>query len=152
MKPMALCTSVIRSLVLAAVTASLLSFVKDPGGDSFSISLNDRLLHQQHLTSKSDVKTIRLGNTEDDDQLRIYFSECGKIGTGRAIHIRDQEGKTLKRFTFRNSAGKEHAPMSFRVKELPTTSAGIAYSSDLMLTPVLLVRITTSDESLTSKK
>lgn len=152
MKPMVLCTSVIRSLMLAAVTASLLSFVKDPGGDSFSISLNDRLLHQQHLTPKSEAKTISLSNTDDDDQLRIYFSECGKIGTGRSIHIRDQAGKTLKRFTFQNSAGKEHEPMSFMVKDLPVTSAGIAYSSDLMLTPVLLVRITASEESLTSKK
>lgn len=145
-------TSVIRSLVLAVLTTTLLSFTENPGGDSFSIWLNDNLLHQQHITSKADPKTISLNVAKPENKLSIYFSECGKIGTGRTIHIHDQSGKTLKRLTFPNSEGKTHEPMSFTLNSLPGESAAIAYSSDQMSKPVLLVKLTMTDGQVTSRK
>ena len=145
-------TSVIRSLVLAVLTMTLLSFTENPGGDSFSIWLNDNLLHQQHLTSKAEVKTISLSVAKPENKIRIYFSECGKIGTGRTIHIHDESGKTVKRWTFKNSDGKDHEPMFFTANSLPAESAAIAYSSDLMSKPILLVKLTMTDGQLTSRK
>jgi hypothetical protein len=110
--------SVIRSLVLTAFCLSLFSFSEKPGGDSFTIHRNDKLLLQQHLTIDAAVKTLVLDAGPENDVLKVYFSHCGKIGTSRNISFRSEGNKTVKTWHFPDSPEHSHAAMTINVGEI----------------------------------
>ena len=109
----------IRSLALVAMCATLFSFSAKIGGDSFTIYLNDTLMLQQHVTSDAGVKNFTLNVSNGEDVLKIHYSHCGKVGSGRSISIQNDDNKVLKTWNFSSNAS---AAMTFKVRDFPTVS------------------------------
>jgi hypothetical protein len=108
---------VIGSLMLIPLSAILFSFAPAPGGDSFTIYLNDKLLVQQYVHADKSVKTISLYSVNANDELKVNYSHCGKIGTGRRIVFKDQS-KQLKEVWFRDVTGDALPTMTYKVKDI----------------------------------
>ena len=70
----------ISFLIAAFVCIMLSSFDSAPGGDSFTIYLNDKLLVQQFVHLKEKTKTISVQQASANDVIRVHYSHCGKMG------------------------------------------------------------------------
>src|SRR5690242_17933028 len=93
----------IRSLVVLVFCTALLSFAERPGGDTFSIYLNEKLLLQQHVWLERGVKDISLAGTKLNDVLKIQYSHCGKTGTARSLAVLNDESRIVKTWHFADS-------------------------------------------------
>lgn len=121
--------SKVVSLVLAMATTMLFSFSPKPGGDSFTIYQNDRLLLKQYLHTDASVRTISLLEDSGDDVLNMYYSHCGKIGTSRKISIKDEGKKELVSWTYADSKGAGHEAMTCKVKDIAALQKSIGKAS-----------------------
>jgi hypothetical protein len=108
----------VRSLGLLLFFALLLSFTPRPGGDSFEVYLNNKLLLQEHLYGKYEVKTVQLPVSASEDVLKVHYNHCGKIGTARNLSVRDSQNKTLVEWGFPNAVSDAKPHMILKVKEL----------------------------------
>ena len=108
---------VIGSLMLIPLSAILFAFAPAPGGDSFTIYLNDKLIVQQYVHADKSVKTISLYSVNANDELKVNYSHCGKIGTGRRIVFKDQS-KQLKEVWFKDVSGDALPTMTYKVKDI----------------------------------
>jgi hypothetical protein len=126
---------VIGSLMLIPLTAILFSFTPAPGGDSFTILLNDRVLVQQYVHADKSIKTISLTDANANDELKVNYSHCGKIGTARRIVFKDQT-KPLKEFKYADVKGNSLPTMICRVKDIialqKNGKVNLVYISDEM--------------------
>ena len=96
--------------------AVLLSF-SFVGGESYTIHLNSKLLVDQHIHSKSTVPSLSLANASSSDQISVYFNECGRIGVGRKLTLKDEKETLLKEWRFKNS-DEERNSMTCSVKDI----------------------------------
>jgi hypothetical protein len=108
----------IRSLVVLISAMSLFSFETLPGGDSFSIYMNDKLLVQQFVHLKEKAKTISVQQVSANDVLKIQYSHCGKIGVARNLLLKDEHNKTIKTWKFRDSDDVNKAPMTIQAVDV----------------------------------
>lgn len=106
----------IFSLLAIAGLTTLMASNKG-GADHYTIYLNNKLLVRQFVGQPLTLKSLQLDQANKNDQLVIYYSHCGKIGQGRSIVIRDEEGNTLKEWKFPN-ASDAGSGMTISVKEL----------------------------------
>ena len=107
----------IRSLIVFVLSAALFSFAERPGGDTFSIYLNDKLLLQQHVWMERGINELSLTGRHVSDILKIQYSHCGKTGTARAIAVLNGQDKTMKTWRFRDD---HQVGMELNVGELMT--------------------------------
>ena len=91
---------VIRSLMLIALCATLFSFSRGIGGESFHVYLNDKLLLSQHVTRDMQVKSLDISSSAANDVLKIHYNHCGQIGKARSITIKDASNNVLKNWQF----------------------------------------------------
>ena len=89
-----------KTLALLAVCATLVSFSAYRGGHSFRIYLNDKMILEQYVSAKEGVKGFELGTANYNDKLSVYYNECGQVGKGRTIAIKDENNKTLKEWHY----------------------------------------------------
>ena len=108
--------TIMKGLVWIVFCTTLFSFSKI-GGDSYTIHLNEKQLVQFYVHSKAATPSISLAQATTNDQLFVYYNECGKIGKERKLSIRDEKDNVLKEWQFTNVTG-EHTPMSFKAKEI----------------------------------
>lgn len=111
--------SATRSLLLLAVGIILFSFTTNPGGDTFTIYLNDQLILRDVVLPASSVKTIALPPADVAAILKVHYSHCGKTGMERKLSIRSGGNKTLKTWSY-----KEDVDMAINTKDLMTLSNG----------------------------
>ena len=98
------------SMMLLSVT--FLSF--RPGGDHYEVYLNKKLVFTQIVSQPGSLKSLVLDQRNVNDKVDVFYSHCGKLGTRRAIAIK--EGKhVLKQWRFSDEAGKF---MSVGAKEI----------------------------------
>lgn len=95
----------------------LSSFTVRLGGESYTIHLNNKLVAEHYLTSKAVTPSITLYQSGSNDELSIYYNECGRIGTERKLTIKDDNNQVLKTWDFANASG-EHTPMICKVKDI----------------------------------
>lgn len=107
---------IFKSLMWVAMCASLFSFSKI-GGDSYSIQLNEKQILQHYVHSKAPTPSFSLNQSSPNDQLAVYYSECGKIGKERKLSIWDEKDNVLKEWQFTNVTG-EHTPMNLKAKDI----------------------------------
>lgn len=88
------------------------------GGETYSIYLNKTLLFTRHVYGKNqlDIKTLELGKANYNDQLLIYYYGCGTEAKGRSIVIKDNNGKTLKKWVFADRT--QGGAMVIQVREI----------------------------------
>lgn len=107
----------IGQLIWITLVFALSSFTLRFGGESYTIHLNNKLVVEHYLTSKAATPSVALNQAEGNDELSIYFNECGKIGKERKLTIKDDNDKVLKTWSFVNASG-EHTPMICKVKDI----------------------------------
>ena len=106
---------VITTLLLTLFTASATA-----GLDSYSIYLNNKLVLKQSVNEPLNLQGLQLDKADANDQLVIYYSEChapNKIGKGRRISVKDDQGNTIKEWKFADISGTDNG-MKIPVKEL----------------------------------
>jgi hypothetical protein len=138
--------------MLIAISATLFSFTSGRGGDSFTIQLNNKLILQQYLHGDKIIKNITLQAANYNDELKISFSHCGKVGKSRTITIKDQHDKVLKQLHFEDA----NASMTCKVKDiLDLKERGIAlqlfYSSKELPNGQALASVVMEKGSRTTK-
>jgi hypothetical protein len=90
------------------------------GIDSYAIYLNDKLLVRQSLGDPLDLKTLPLTEKNVSDKLVIRYMQCNapsKVGKNRVITLKDEAGKVVKEWKFKDIDG-EAADMVIPVKEI----------------------------------
>jgi hypothetical protein len=91
------------------------------GGDHFTIYLNDKMVMEHYVLNKSSVGNISLAAANENDKLVIHYSHCGKVGSGRIISVKDENGKILKQWKFPDS---KQTGMQLMVKEINKSASG----------------------------
>ncbi len=104
-----------------------------PGGDSYTIHLNNNRVVEHFVFSKAALPVISLAGSAAADQLSVYYNECGKIGTARRLSVKDNQGRELKSWSF-NDTTSEHTPLTCTVGDLqrlkhPNNNLTLYYTS-----------------------
>ncbi len=92
-----------RAMMLVATAAALLSFSPNFGGEGFEILLNGKPLLQQFGKDMNSVKNLQLSQVSANDKLTIRYHHCGHIGKNRIITVKDEQGKTLKQWRYKDN-------------------------------------------------
>ena len=142
-------------IVVGVITLAmtLASFSKMKGGDYFEIYLNNKLVVQQVLHSDKNVKQLSLQQSNYRDQLKVVYSECGRIGQDRKITIKDDQNRLLKQWSFVNGT-KSAKEMIVNVKDILDLKKGdavlqLVYSSRELSKGQVLASITKANNSHT---
>ncbi|HEY0742025.1 MAG TPA: hypothetical protein VGD40_11215 [Chryseosolibacter sp.] len=143
----------IKMMIAVFVCTLLAAFDTPPGGDSFTIYLNDKLLVKQFVYLKEKTKTISLQEASANDVLKIHYSHCGKMGVARNLTIKDEQNKIVKAWKFDDSSDANTGAMSVNASEVRKIqkSAGsktllLVYSSELLPEGIVLANISNSGE------
>ncbi|MCI0750606.1 MAG: hypothetical protein L0Y35_02095 [Flammeovirgaceae bacterium] len=102
-----------KPLAWLAACATLFSFT-EIGGESYTISLNDKVLVKQHVWRDATIPSFTLDGSAANDQLTINYNECGQIGKKRTIALKDDSQVSLKEWRM----GDGIADMKINVKEI----------------------------------
>jgi hypothetical protein len=109
---------------LAIVCTILFSFTEDVGGDTFEISLGDKVLIEQFVHRDKSVKTISLSDASANETLNVRYSHCGQVGNARALSLKAEDDKVLKTWNFPDAGKGTFPPMTCKVKEIISLSKG----------------------------
>lgn len=115
--------SAVITILLAICSTALLAFSPAPGGDKFEIFLNNKLVMEQYISQTTSAKFLTLDQRHYNDKIDVYYSHCGKTGTGRTITLTDGQNKVIKKWGFANATGSNKA-MSWKVKEIMDLQKG----------------------------
>lgn len=138
-------TILTRGMTMIVLLVALCSFASLPGGDSFQVYLNDKLILEQHLYEKQPVWSISL-NQNSQDQLSVNYSHCGVLGTARTIRLRDEDNTVLREWKFPDAPGSKKDPMICAVKDIAASGKGhdklkLSYSATERAEECVLVSI-----------
>ena len=116
---------------VAKSSALMLAFVFfqsffNKGGDYYKVLLNGKMVAEQYLTKPATLKALSLNAGNQNDQLTVYYSQCGQAGKGRSIALKNESGKLLKEWKFTDSKSRE---MQLPVKEVLQASAKLSTAS-----------------------
>jgi hypothetical protein len=146
----------ITGLVLCAL---LFSFAPvNPGGESYTLFLNDRLIIEHYFTSKAELPGFSLAKANASDKLSVYYNECGKIGTARRLSVRDENGNVLKEWRFDDTT-REHTPLTCKAGDIqklaqPGTNKLKLYYTSREVTEaraLATIAVATENKSVSSK-
>lgn len=141
-----------RRMVVAVISMmvsslTFLSFL--PGGDHYEVYLNKKLVFTQIVSQPGSIKSLALDQRNINDQVDVYYSHCGKLGTNRTIAVKDGKN-VLKQWRFSDEAGKF---MSVGAKEILAFQSkssdrrlNLYYSSEQMPDGKLLASIVLDTE------
>ncbi len=138
-------------IALLCVVAST-AFAPLPGGDVFQIYLNGQQVHQQFLHASKGNPTFQLPALDNNDRLAVFYSHCGKTGSGRTLVFRNEKNETVKTLRFRDADGNT-SRMEFGRKDLPAESRSLQlyYASKELPNGHLIATIGTSPQKTTAK-
>lgn len=128
----------------------LSSFSGKMGGDKFEIYINGKLVVEQFVAAKNSVPTIELGKYSSNQKMEVYYSHCGKTGTGRTITISNAQNQVLKQWQFADAAAQ--SAMSCQLKDIlplqknKEEKLNLYYSSKELPGGRLLAVVTSSGE------
>lgn len=139
--------------IAVVVSIMLSAFDSAPGGDSFTIYLNDKLLVQQYVHNKEKTKTISLQRASANDVIKVHYSHCGKMGMARNLYIKDQQNKTLKAWKFEDSSDGDKGSMKVQATEVVKLqktvgikTLSLVYSSEQLPEGFVLAHISTNGD------
>ena len=136
-----------KSILLLVLATSLFAFTSHYGGDSYQIYLNKKLVLKEFVSLGHAVQSFSLDKNTYDQQVDVYYSHCGRVGTNREIIIKDENNKLVKDLHFADYDGN-NSGMSFKVtdfmnwdKKNGTDQLNIYYSSKELSAARLLATI-----------
>jgi hypothetical protein len=140
------------TMLSAALFFTMLSFSPKPGGDSFTIHLNDKLLFETYVYKKETTKTISLTTASDADVLKIHYSHCGKMGIGRKLALVDSRNREIKTWKFEDSSDGHKGAMTITVGEINRAqknatdkSLSLVYSAQQLEEGITLTNLTSRE-------
>jgi hypothetical protein len=143
-------SSIMAGIAVVALALLCSSFVMRRGGDSYTISVNGKQVAKYYVASKETLPSVTIGSS--DDQIEVYYSECGKIGTSRMLSILNDKNQKLREWTFANAL-YEHTPMTISFKEVKSTQKmELYYSSALVSTHRKLANLVMKQSSQTASR
>src|SRR4030095_17018711 len=86
----------LNTLVGVALCSILFSFSKIIGAHNGQVFLDEKMVIDHYVDSRSIAPTLNLDPAEKHDQLIVKYSECGRTVTGRKITIKDEKNQVLK--------------------------------------------------------
>jgi hypothetical protein len=96
----------------------LFSFTTHRGGDVVRIYLNGRQVHQVFVHANQSTDTFTLDDLRNDDRVAVFYSHCGKTGSGRTLLFRNEKNEVVRTLSYSNAPGKA-STMQFSPKDLP---------------------------------
>src|SRR4249919_3617015 len=144
-----------KSILLLVLTTSLFAFTSNYGGDSYQIYLNKKLVLKEYVSMAHAIQSFSLDKNTYDQQVDVYYSHCGRVGTNREIIIKDENNKLVKELHFADYK-ENNSGMSFKVSDFMnwdkrngTDQLNIYYSSKELSTARLLATINLATENRT---
>jgi hypothetical protein len=107
-------------LTIAVVSTALFSFTPY-GGDVFRVYLNGRQVHQQFLHASKGSQPFQIPYLSNTDEMAVFYSHCGKTGSGRTLSFRNEKNEVVKTLHFPDASGNT-SMMQFSRKDLPAGS------------------------------
>jgi hypothetical protein len=109
---------------IVVVCGLLFSFATPrPGGEGFEIFLNSKVVLQQFGDNMKEVKTLKLDQSNLDDELSIRYYHCGRVGKNRTITLKDAKENVLKEWKF-TDVKQASAMMTCKVKDILALQKG----------------------------
>lgn len=140
-----------QTMLLFALSATLLSFSSTPGGEGFEIYLNNKVVLQRYGNEINTVTTLQLSQATMDDKLSIRYHHCGRAGKNRLIVLKDEQNKILKEFRYPDVAAPASG-MEIRLKEILNLKKSnilrLSYSSSELPNGKTLVTLNTKKATL----
>ena len=102
---------------LVAASSFMYAFVAPAGGEGFEIYIDNKLVLQQFNQEMKELKNIQLTAAQSKSMLQVKYYHCGMVGKGRILELKNANQKTIKRWEFDNSEGKNFA-ITVAVKEI----------------------------------
>lgn len=145
---------IMKRLIWIALCGILFSFSKI-GGDSYTIHVNEKQILERYVHSNSATPSFSLGQSNTNDQISVYYNECGRIGKERKLSIRDEKDVILKEWQFANVTG-EHTPMTCKAKDIIAlrkngSKLRLFYASKVTSNGMLLATIEVNDNLKASR-
>jgi hypothetical protein len=138
------------TVAIVSLCAGLFSFNSPRGGDSVEVYLNNKLVFKQHMYGDKKIGEISLDQANYSDELKVVYSECGRIGQGRRITVKDHQNKTVKELNFADGSSTPKG-MIFKVKDLLDLKKGkmnLYYTSRELTKEQLIAAVKTQYNSL----
>lgn len=104
-------------VLLVAASSFIYSFVAPMGGEGFEIYIDNKLVLQQFNQEMKQLKNIQLTGAHSKSELKVKYYHCGMAGKSRILELKNSDQKTVKRWEFDNSEGKNFA-ITVAVKEI----------------------------------
>ena len=109
-----------NALAVVALCSVLFSFSTIIGAHNVQVFLDDKMVIDHYVDSRSIAPTLNLDPAENYNQLIVKYSECGRTVTGRTITVKDDKDQVLKDWHFEGSTSGFKDPMTVSVKEIST--------------------------------
>jgi hypothetical protein len=125
-----------NTLVGVALCSILFASSSLTGAHNVQVYLDDKLVVDHYVDSKTKTPKILVDPAENYGQLTVKYNECGRTVTGRVITLKTEENKVLKEWRFEGSSSGFENPMQIPVKEITslkqkgTNSVNLFYSSN----------------------
>src|SRR4051794_1927132 len=104
--------------VFIALTAFMSS--AKAGLDYYRIFLGKKLIYERYVNKPLDLQSLPISTSDANETLTVYYFQCtapNKTGSSRSIALKDDNGNTIKQWSFANAQGTETG-MAIPVKEL----------------------------------
>ena len=112
----------VKTLALMVLFATSSSFSGTWGGDHYRVYVNNKLVLEQFVHGQKAIPTVQLDQRSPNDQVSVYYSHCGKVGSARHLTVKDAQGKALKTWNFAD--GSLDVPMTCRAKDIVSLQKG----------------------------
>jgi hypothetical protein len=106
----------VKGLTLMVLFATTSSFSGTWGGDHYRVYLNNKLVLEQFVHLQKTVPSIQLDQRSQGDQISVYYSHCGRVGSARHLTFKDGQGKSLKTWNFADAS--LDVPMACKAKDI----------------------------------
>jgi hypothetical protein len=91
-----------KSLAWITLSVIIFSFAPQPGGDTYKVFLDNKLITEQMVHVQSAIPAIPV--SAEQRELSVYYNHCGKLGNSRSLSILDERKKELKNWKFATNA------------------------------------------------
>lgn len=147
-------STAVKVLALAVIFATASSFSGTWGGDSYRVYVNNKLVLEQYVHGQKSIPAIGLDQRSQNDEIRVYYSHCGKVGHARNLAIKDNTDKVLKQWKFADAASTE-VPMSCKASDIVSLrksggKLGLHYSAKEMPDWKMLALIRIGGDNVTT--
>lgn len=108
----------VKALVWVAVCAIMFSFSGEAGTHSFEVYLGNKLIMKEYVSTETPAKTFGLDKSFSNEEMKINYNQCGRLGLSRSLFIKDSQDKVLKEWHFPDVAAGASPYMVFKVKDI----------------------------------